>query len=357
MPSDTCVPVFPPPHPSTPRRKVLRNRNSSSENDSTSGDDHDNYISRLAQRYHKLAALPFELEPSSRPTSPELSARALQLHGKITHAMEDTNYNTSHPKWAHVSRLVRMAATSRRAGAAPGVRVGEKVKVDVGDYVFVLPDTEAEWEECEKKWAGRKFTHVPTANGNGKGKGKGKEREGIQAHSKYWSNNDTKKLAEVGSVGDLVEHDRMESRETKEARVTRRVRTWQAGVVHAERPLTLGETPAEVTVVDAKASKGKQGPSQTKQKQLSLEFTVVKHTDQLTTTKGGQGSSNAKPLITNGGGSPLDVRMDTPEGPKTPAPRPARALPDIMQVSSPLHIGDVSEAVCSVTLSLHALHV
>ncbi|TCD64187.1 hypothetical protein EIP91_004462 [Steccherinum ochraceum] len=325
------------PAPPLSNRRTSQDRVSSSTSPSKGSSQHTlDYIGQLQERYQKLAALPLELFPSSQPGAPDLSQRAIHFRREISHALEEANYDSSDPKWAKVSRMVRMASTSRRQAAAPGIKIGQTSKMDCGDYVFKMPTTEEEWEDCTKRWAARDLTRVPVKSGEGARKGKGKERE-RQTTSKYWTNGTVSGRPALNrDVLAGVEGDDMQ---TKEDRVTSRVRSWQAEVVRAERPVPLVETPIEVGVVQAKSEKDKPKPK----RQSPLEFPAFKHNGLVATAKGGQGSSksdSARDILAQQREPPAHAPMISPERPQTPQ----RASPEPMQISSPSGIANVSEA-------------
>ncbi|KAH8100370.1 hypothetical protein BXZ70DRAFT_186919 [Cristinia sonorae] len=328
---ESCTPIFPSLRLPPPRRKAFLDDSSSL--DETLSDDgatpRQGYIERLAEQYRKMASLPSELEPPSRPTSPGLSTRATDLQGLILRAVEDSHFEPSHPKWGHVSRLVRMASTSRRRGAAPGVRVGEKVEVDVGDYVFVMPDTEEGWEECERRWAARKLNAPAATSRDAKGKGKARETK-----SKYWSNGPAKKPRLSAEVLREEEEDPV----SKEDRVTNRVLSWQAEVVRAELPeVPTVETPVSAVAVVAKTNMAKPVPRP--KRQSPLEFPVVKHAGPSNSGKPGRGMQESKSVPSQ---PEADVEMLSPERPKTPPS--VKEVPEPMDISSPMGIADISEA-------------
>lgn len=111
-----------------------------------------NLVADVEAARNALAGLDGELHPPSRPSSPNSEARTDALKAKIAEAMKYAGYNPRSAKWKRVSDLMKTAATSRRyVGTAPGVRMGEIGQVEFGNYKFVLPETEEEWE----RWRSR----------------------------------------------------------------------------------------------------------------------------------------------------------------------------------------------------------
>ncbi|KAI9069441.1 hypothetical protein FKP32DRAFT_1640824 [Trametes sanguinea] len=104
----------------------------------------------LVERMHmNYAALPEELCAASRPSSPSSEARTTAWQNQLAEALKLAAGDTTHPKWGYVSRITKLACTSRRyVGVAPGVRVGEgRVAKVAEEFKWVLPETEEEWGE------------------------------------------------------------------------------------------------------------------------------------------------------------------------------------------------------------------
>lgn len=314
------------------------------------------YTERLAEQYKQLASLPFELAPPSRPTSPTSEKRSAQLQAKIVAAVMDAESEPSNPRWGHVTRLVRMAATSRLGGAAPGIRVGEKSKVNVGDYKFMLPDTAEEWEECERRWEARKkCTEVETGKGKGRETKKEKRRnevkteaagklkapcgrDGKQAVSRYWTSGAT----EAPAASTSTPPGPREGLDTKAARVKDMVRNWQAGVVH-EPPDQL----AVEVIIEKEHLKRKE-------KQSPLEFPTVKRAVSSTAGKPGQDRDDPKPVEIPPKDLSMDVQSVSPKSQNKDTP-PSKPSPIPIESSGPIGITDLSEAVSSIVCATRFL--
>ncbi|OCH86175.1 hypothetical protein OBBRIDRAFT_838353 [Obba rivulosa] len=174
---------------------------------------------RLRQAHSRLSALPEALCPASGPSSPIQRGHDTLLKDRIISAVTITGNDTTHPKWGHVSRLLRMGCTSRGyVGVAPDVRVGLGQEAEIEDAEWFLPDGEAAWSEYEKKWEERVRQNDPAR---------------FQP-SKYW-----KELCpKAGSKAELIKE---------------KVLAWQAKVVHdpdASPSLSLDEDQSHTRKVD-----------------------------------------------------------------------------------------------------------
>lgn len=201
-----CKPVFPP-ITSSPVPESSLPSSASSSNPPRIND-----IERIAQAYAKLEALPDELSPPSRPPSPLSQPRTDLLAEKIKEAVDRAGRNASNAKWTQVARTLRMACTSRLYRGVPhGVRVGEKreVGVEAGNYKWVLPDTAAEWGECEERWNNR--------------------ISGLPADGREPSK---PRVQDEAALEDAVVTKESKT-PTKEDLVRDKVRAWQAKVIHA----------------------------------------------------------------------------------------------------------------------------
>ncbi|EMD34267.1 hypothetical protein CERSUDRAFT_125460 [Gelatoporia subvermispora B] len=108
---------------------------------------------RLRRARERLADVPEVLCPSSCPPSPVQHGHNKSIEAKLKSAMSAAGNDPTHPKWGHVSFMLRTACTSRGyVGAAPGIRIGQGRKLAVDNVAWQLPDTEVEWDEYEKKW-------------------------------------------------------------------------------------------------------------------------------------------------------------------------------------------------------------
>lgn len=252
-----------------------------------------NYVQIIERRRAECATVDEQLYPPSRPSSPGSQARTEALKSRIGQAVKYANHNPMSSRWTGVANLVKMASTSRRyCGVADGIRLGEKVDVDVGHYEFVLPDTEEEWNRCEERWE-KRFEKPPTPQGR---------------VSKFFSPNQ-----EPGrSKADLVRD---------------KVKAWQARVVPT--------APAASEVISetdtARSSKGK-GREPEPTRQSPLPFPVTKR--HAVATSSGKADETAIP-------------GDVPQSPKSSArASPKNHCPD--KPRSPKAIADLSEMVrCS----------
>ncbi|TDL18918.1 hypothetical protein BD410DRAFT_900558 [Rickenella mellea] len=154
------TPVFPPPVKAS-KRPPTPNSSMSTVAQETRVADPD----ALSEFHLALASLPYELCPSSRPSSPQSSLRVEALQTKIERALTNDTY---------INDFVNLRCTRR--GAVPQLR--HEVPRDDEDISYILPDTEEEWFEWEKMVAERRLTSKPT---NTKGKGKMKVKGFIAA--------------------------------------------------------------------------------------------------------------------------------------------------------------------------------
>jgi neural Wiskott-Aldrich syndrome protein len=101
-----------------------------------------------------------------------------------------------------------MACTSRLyRGVPPGVRVGERASVEVGNYKWVLPDNVEEWQRCEEEWR-RRFTAPALDTGQS---------------SKYWPASNTEPQRS--------QEERKQKSPSKAELVRDKVRSWQANII------------------------------------------------------------------------------------------------------------------------------
>ncbi|GJE88149.1 hypothetical protein PsYK624_042320 [Phanerochaete sordida] len=247
-----------------------------------------NLLADLEAQRIALADLDEELYPPSRPASPNFDARTNALKAKIQEAIQYAGYNPRSAKWKRVADLVKTAATSRQyVGAAPGVRVGEMVDVDVGNYKFVLPETEEEWEQCEERWA-KRFEKPPAPEGR------------------------TSKFFPAGAEG---------QRPSARTDVRDKVQAWQAKVVPAPPSTSLNGSDADTPSTSSAKGKGKDTE---RQHQSPLSFPVVKR---HTAAPSGKDSP------------PADKNDSTPA---TSVQQPDKGVPD-RSGPSPKGIADLSE--------------
>lgn len=180
-----------------------------------------------------------------------------RLSEAITDAINAAGGDPTHPKWGHVSRLVKLGCTSRGyVGAAPGVRVGDTRKVIIHDVHWMLPETEEEWRDYERKW-GHKFQRDLATGGR---------------VSKYWRQPSEEPLEhEPPKVSQLGG--------TKFELVQEKVTAWQATVP----PAKGGPSGSNTTEVPHPPKNTDKGKAKVKAKtveasgsQGSLGFSVVK---------------------------------------------------------------------------------
>ncbi len=202
------------------------------------------YIDGLSRAHAKLAAVPQELCDSPCPAS---ESHVDLIRDKTRSALKYANHDPSDAKWSHVARILRMASTSRKyRGIAEGVRAGEVKNVEVGDYKWVLPATEAEWADCEKRWKQRSLTAV-----------------GPTRASRYWADSGNK----------VAEQDAQAGTPSKAALVRHKVKQWQATVLPATQGSLLPPSGDQLLAKKAESGKEKEGEPK---RQSPLTFPVTK---------------------------------------------------------------------------------
>lgn len=168
------------------------------------------YTELLSRAQVNFAALPQELRAASCSPPPDRHVRASVWREKVEALVNEAGGDPSSSKWGHLSRVLRLRCTSRGyVGAARGVRVGDVSASNTQDFEWVLPDTEDEWWECEKRWEERN-QGVPMQKGK---------------TSKYWK---------TASVGQPRQGSIQEQQEMKAVTVREKVATWQAQVASEE---------------------------------------------------------------------------------------------------------------------------
>ncbi|KAH9930882.1 uncharacterized protein B0H18DRAFT_991698 [Fomitopsis serialis] len=182
---------------------------SSSSSSSSSTEDRVDFAERISKARLDYSNLPEQLCPSSRPASPQVSSRAEDLKQAIMDAVTMANSNPTHPKWSHLTHMVRLHCTRRGyVGAGEGVRIGDVQKADI-------PSVEWRW--------GRKFN----------------------------SRDRTSKYFQPGEEEDLEDPVRTPA---KKADIIReKVKTWQANVVSVEDdqpPIQQDEPSMSTTAVN-----------------------------------------------------------------------------------------------------------
>ncbi|KAI8974207.1 hypothetical protein BD414DRAFT_580899 [Trametes punicea] len=231
-------------------------------------------LSEFVNRMHaNYISLPEELCAASRPSSPSSEARAAGWQTQIVHTLGQTGGDTTHPNWGYVSRIVRLACTSRRyVGVAPGVRVGDQRNVDIDKrFNWDMPDTDEEWLRYEKNWeeAVGAEMQMPTSTSKGKN----------ARTSKYWRKSSDEQPGASSS--------RAASLPSKASLVREKVKRWQAEVVpEPDEPLMPQETTAVSQSPKAGKTKAKVALPSGEKVQASLGFPVVKRSS-VTDAKGG----------------------------------------------------------------------
>lgn len=308
------------------------------------------YFERISQLSEVLQSLPDELAPSSCPNSPSMDTRVDALRQKFADAITGSVSETRNSKWGHVSNLTKMASTSRQAyfpavpnvdgqlsyiGAAPKVRVGQTRKAKLDGYQFVMPDTEEEWWECEKKWESW------VASG-----GMERSLKGAQMKtSKYWNKEESEAEPPPLSL-------------EKTRAVREKVQSWRVNIPSIRK--TMLSQVSNVPSVDME-----QGSSQPKKgeltqdpvrKQPSLMFPVVKHL--ASDSSAGKPSQdrgdvgpNQHPLVPAASGSPMQV--DVPSIDEAVGRQPEEDIsPEEVQGHHAPNINDIPETVsCDLTLT------
>ncbi|KAI0782109.1 hypothetical protein C8Q75DRAFT_811956 [Abortiporus biennis] len=239
------------------------------------------YSERLSRQHAQLSSMSTEIFPPSRPSSPMSNSRSERLKASLIEAIKGASADVTHPKWNHVSSMVRMACTSRGfRGAATGVRVGETVQVKKGDYEFVIPEEEKEWEELELKWKNRIIEKEPATSSivdNGKVTTRTANKKPVT--SKYWPDKHDDLLA-------VAESQEPVPIASKADRVRAKVARWQAKVVDED----ANRNPEHPRDAPASQRVSSQTKVETK-RQSPLTFQVMKHLN----AAGKAGPSNSVP--------------------------------------------------------------
>ena len=262
-----------------------------------------NYVENLEAMHALYAEInDEEICPPSRPSSPTIQTHTDTLKSKIFEALSYARQNPASTKWTRVCKLVTMASTSRRyCGAADGVRIGEKIAVDHGNYEFVLPDTEEEWQKCEERWK-KRFEMPSPVEGRA---------------SRFWQ------------TGKDDQRPR-----TKADFVRDKVKAWQANVV----PTTPELDDAPETNI-ASSSKGKEKEVESMPKRQSpLPFPVIKRA--ATASTGGKDS----PAVSIGN-KDSPIADQAVAGTSRSAPRSSPKPSVFDKPRSPIGIADLSEMV------------
>lgn len=227
----------------------------------------------------------------------------------MTEALNHARRDARNPNWIHVTRALRMACTSRLCRGLPhGVRIGERAKVDVdiGDYQWLLPDTEEQWKDLEEKWRSR----VPRPSA-----------EAVQS---------LKHRPRQVSEGEEQDEREQDKTPTKAELVRDKVRAWQANVIHVGQPTAMPEVNDVVTGHDSPQNNS--GTS--RKKQSPIEFPVAKMSAIASTSKPTNGKNSSESLA--------KAYIDTTSL-KLPGQAPVQ--PALPPISEAVRINDLSEMV------------
>lgn len=296
-------------------------------------------LCELIDRMHaSLISLPEELCAASRPSSPTSEARTAAWKSEVAHAVQVAAGDTTHPKWGYVSRITKLACTSRGyIGIAPGIRIGDGRKVDVGQkFEWVLPETEKDWTRCEQRWQAAADVE--------KMKAKAKSTFKATRTSKYWAEPVRDQPEASSSRSPIAPAPR------KVDIVREKVERWQATVA------TVPEDPpaSQMTIDLSQSSKTDKTKGKAKAKEVhtpsekvqgSLGFPVVKRSS-VTDAKGGRGAA-PKPKATPPARPPTPPNhSQMPLGASRPQSSPdGQILPVDQQHQEVPHIAEMSELV------------
>ncbi|CDO71938.1 hypothetical protein BN946_scf184940.g85 [Trametes cinnabarina] len=252
------------------------------------------FFEQVDRMHANLISLPEELCAASRPSSPSSEARSAVWQNQLVDALKLAAGDTTHPKWGYVSRITKLACTSRRyVGVEPGTRVGEGRNVKVDEkFNWVLPDTEEEWARCEQEWK--------RAAGSSTKKPRSKSKLKDARTSKYWPKPANDQPEPPISPGPVY-------MPTKAELVRAKIERWQAEIAvegdDLSAPQALADASASPEVDKRKAQVKSTAPVPSGEKvQVSLGFRVVKRAS-VTDAKGGR-SAAPKPKPTSPARSP-----------------------------------------------------
>lgn len=291
---------------------------------------------RLQLRRDNYAALPQELVPASRPSSPSGDGRVAELKAAVTALMEVAGGDTTNPKWGYLTRKTTLACTSRRyVTAAQRVRVGDKHgAARVGKrFKWELPETEGEWEAYERRWETAISEEAERKNRKASAK-RSKSPSKVTRTSKYFDQPAAESSQPEALPRDktAAEQERALEPEAEQHKtgtrhkaktIQEKVERWQAQVVTVPNIENLPNTqvsldPSQSPKVDK--GKAKEALSQGDKVQTSLSFRVVKRSS-VQSAKGDSAASS-KP---------------SKQSPPIPALTPSRdELPAVAAVPAPL---------------------
>ena len=233
-------------------------------------------------RHANFIALPEELCPASRPSSPASDERVFAMRNRISGLVDLAGGEPANPKWGNVSRFAHLACTSR--GYKPmetGVRIGDGRKVSVGKgFKWELPETEEEWAAYERRW---EEAVAEETKKKMKAKDAAKARDAAKASktSKYFKPS--------------AEPDPPPRPSSKAEVIREKVERWQAQVVSVvavqDVPTSQEMSEAPLAVIVEKVKVKEKGGKV----QASLGFPVVKRAS-TSSGKGGNGASS-KPKV------------------------------------------------------------
>jgi hypothetical protein len=110
-----------------------------------------NYIQTLSRLHLSLASLPPSYElPDSRPSSPSTDERIENRRRELKKLFDYSGGDTSSGKWGLVWENVRMGCTRAYRVVGVGSNNIHTEKEEGEKKEWLLPETEAEWEEWEK---------------------------------------------------------------------------------------------------------------------------------------------------------------------------------------------------------------
>ncbi|RPD55300.1 hypothetical protein L226DRAFT_491777 [Lentinus tigrinus ALCF2SS1-7] len=284
----------------------------------------------IARQHAAFLTLPEVLCPESRPSSPTAEGRIEDMKTRITAAVNTAGGDPTNPKWGYVSRLVCLGSTSRKyVGVAPGVRIGDGKKVNVGkNFKFELPETEEEWAAYEQRWE--------AAVAEERRKSETKIAAKASLTSKYFKST----AAEEPEIG-----SRPRATSSKAEVIREKVERWQAQVATV---VTAPDVPPSQEPVSSPPSpkvdkgKAKERVLQGEKVQASLGFRVVKRSS-VTSAKGGS-SGSSKPRVSPAGRVPTPPGEDpSPPLPDVPQEPVADELVERPQVSEPPPVPKITE--------------
>ncbi|KAI0761477.1 hypothetical protein BD413DRAFT_242191 [Trametes elegans] len=216
---------------------------------------------RVEQMYASYMQLPRELCAASRPSSPMSEERIADWKDHISHAVKVARGETTNPKWGYVSRITQLACTDRGyVGIAPGVRMadGRKAPLDMR-FNRVLPETDVEWEEYERRW----YDAVALGGKKAQDLSDAKFASTAPRTSKYWP----KPVEEPPAVEEqpaAASSSRPAQQLSKAAVIHAKVSRWQAEVVTDPDDEPPSQPAASQCLADGKTKTRDQPPTDVK---------------------------------------------------------------------------------------------